>query len=181
MESVLKTKDVSELLGVNPTTVQRWVKHFNVECELNESGHYTFSKEQVEILRDIKTQLNEGKRMREVQLGNSSTNEAIEVKREERVSTFQYEKQIKNMMEKIERLEERLELKADEVVGYQILRHRDEIEQMMNMLKSIDERVTSIENSLESSQLDIEETMPMIDKKVKKRSLLHIFSLISPR
>ncbi|WP_082407126.1 MerR family transcriptional regulator [Bacillus sp. JCM 19041] len=36
----LKTKEVSKAIGVNPTTIQRWTKFFEIKCEVNEQGHF---------------------------------------------------------------------------------------------------------------------------------------------
>lgn len=76
MEMVLmKTKTVSEELGVNPTTVQRWVRHFNIQCDKNEHGHYLFRQEDIDQLKEIKTQLDNGLLMSDIQIQTIQTTE----------------------------------------------------------------------------------------------------------
>ncbi len=57
METIHKTKEVADLLNVNPTTVQRWIKYFNIECETNEHGHYLLTESHLTLLTSIQAQL----------------------------------------------------------------------------------------------------------------------------
>ncbi|UTW69704.1 MerR family transcriptional regulator [Anaerobacillus sp. HL2] len=66
-QELKKTKVVSDELGVNPTTVQRWIKNFNIPYETNDLGHYLLAEKEIELyLRSLKEQLNEGLTMKEI-------------------------------------------------------------------------------------------------------------------
>lgn len=172
MENVLKTKAVSELLDVNPTTVHRWVKYFNIPCQTNEKGHYLFKDQDVELLKGIKTQLNAGLQLREIKIeqlsGNSKNNS-------KHVPTAQYEQQTDKFIDRIEHLEQKLSGKADEVVSYQVLQHRSELDSMMSLLKEMEDRILVLEEKLANKN---EEAIAMSSekKKVKKNWLVSMFT-----
>ncbi len=175
MQGVLKTREVSEQLGVNPTTVQRWVKYFNIHCDINEQGHYLFSMPQVEVLREIKGQLNMGKKLKEINLGQPEEKQQVK-KNTEMVQTQQYERKLEQMMSRIDILENKLNQKADEVVSYQISSHRKEIDEMMGMLKKLEQRMDAIELGRAEKQSSVE-NINIKEKKPKKRSFVQLFSL----
>ena len=170
MENVLKTKEVSDLLGVNPTTVQRWVKYFNIHCQLNEHGHYLFQSPQVETLREIQGQLSEGKKMKDVKVSNKSIISESEPP-EEVMPTFKYEQKLEQMMQRIEDLEQKLAAKADDVVTYQLLNHRKEIEAMSKSLLSIEQRLDEMDEVIKQNM-----TIPLEELPPKRRSLMQLFS-----
>lgn len=150
MQTWMKTKEVSDLLGVNPTTVQRWIKHFNMRTETNEQGHYVFEERDVQQLREIQNQLNSGKRMKDIRLQKQGTTE--EEKQERKVPAWQYYEKLDTMMERIVMLEEKLERKADDVVSYQLLKHRNELEEMSRILKNIEARLELVEQYMKEAQ-----------------------------
>ncbi|BAB05425.1 chromosome-anchoring protein RacA [Halalkalibacterium halodurans] len=168
-----KTKEVSEQLGVNPTTVQRWVKFFGIQCETNEHGHLLFEKEHLTVLKAIQNQLKSGKKMRDVVI---EENEQLIQKPETQpmVATEQYEQRTKQFMEKIAELEKQLSQKADDVVSYQILKHRAEIDEMFKTLQSLELRMAKVEEQLEKQQ----EEFPLAagDVPKRKRSFMRLFS-----
>ena len=57
----MNTKAVAKLLGTSVSTIQRWVKQLNIEMERNELGHFIFSEENIELLKEVKQQLQQGK------------------------------------------------------------------------------------------------------------------------
>ncbi|KMK76398.1 chromosome-anchoring protein RacA [Alkalihalobacillus pseudalcaliphilus] len=150
MNELLKTREVSERLSVNPTTVQRWVKYFAIGCETNEHGHYFFTEEQFMVLKSIKDQLNQGKILREVKI--QSNGKMIQMKpQKQMVSKSEYEQKLEDVLERVMDLEHRLSQKADEVVSYQLLKHRAEIEDMVSMLKRLESRLDSMEDKVRAS------------------------------
>lgn len=159
MENVLKTKDVSNLLGVSPNTVIRWVKNHNIDCQLNEQGHYVFDSAHVEQLKSIQLELKAGRKK-----------EQATEERAEMVPRHVFNRKVKEMMEKIEALEYQLHQKADDVVTYQLLNHRKEIEEMNKILLKMEQRVANVEEKLtDANQVESRD-------KTKRRSLMHIFS-----
>ncbi|MDN4522857.1 MerR family transcriptional regulator [Fictibacillus fluitans] len=144
MEMVFKTKTVSEELGVNPTTIQRWVKHFNLACQKNDHGHYLFSEQDIEDLREIKKQLDAGLLMGDIQIAAAKTKEA-EPKAQPAIA---FDERFDQLMAQIEKLEKKLEEKADDVLSYQVLQHATEMDDMMKRLVKIEEKIEDIEVKL---------------------------------
>ncbi|WP_052144673.1 MerR family transcriptional regulator [Halalkalibacter okhensis] len=105
MEMTMKTKEVSEQLGVNPTTVQRWAKYFGLVCETNEHGHYLFTNEHVAIMRNVQDQLKEGKRMKDIQIEDTNV-KPLDVK-QQFVETSIYEEKLEAVMSRVNQLDEK--------------------------------------------------------------------------
>lgn len=56
----MNTNEVAKLLGVSASTIQRWIKQLQLPMERNERGHYHFSQEDIELLKEIHEQLQNG-------------------------------------------------------------------------------------------------------------------------
>lgn len=166
MEMTLKTKDVSEMLQVNPTTIQRWVKYFRINYGKNEYGHYLFSKEHVELLKEVKRQLQEGKGMKDVDLSSFSSLIAQDDHSNE-ISNIDYEKKLERVLSRVDELEERLTEKADSVVTYQLLKHREELENMTKMIKKLEKRLEAMEEKIQTERS--KEEWPMAAGEAPKK------------
>ncbi|WP_332693204.1 chromosome-anchoring protein RacA [Halalkalibacter lacteus] len=181
MEMTMKTKEVSEQLGVNPTTVQRWAKYFGLVCETNEHGHYLFTPEHVLVMREVQEQLQQGKRMRDIQLTGLEPNLQPERKSETMIQSAVYEEKLEEVMNRVKELDQKLSQKADDVVSYQLLKHRTELDDMMKLIKSLEERLAKMESKVHSQHLGAEENeLPLVVggnvKSRKWRSFMQIFS-----
>ncbi|NEU31199.1 chromosome-anchoring protein RacA [bacterium LRH843] len=180
MEMTLKTKDVSEQLGVNPTTVQRWAKCFGLNCETNEHGHYLFSMKHVEVMQEVQQQLQEGKRMKEIDVSSfaevvSTTKNNVRTKV---VETVKYEAKLEEVITRVQELEDRISQKADEVVSYQLLKHRSELEDMMKLIIGLEERLSKMEERINEQSTTDENQLPLDGVKAPKkwRTLMQLFS-----
>ncbi len=174
----MKTKEVSERLGVNPTTVQRWAKYFGFACETNEHGHYVFTEKHVEMMRNVQIQLKEGKRMKDIQFDQPKEEEVAESN--SFIQTSVYEEKLEAMITRLDELDEKISKKADDVVSYQLLKHRTELEEMMNMIKNLEDRLTRMENKIQPPRSINEDELPMVvggnTKPKKRRSFMQLFS-----
>jgi chromosome-anchoring protein RacA len=145
MEALLKTKDVSKELGVNGKTVQKWVKFFGVTCKKNNLGHYEFKNEDVERLKNIQKELNKGIPMKEVL-------EALEEQRTIKQRTIAkadvLDKNFDQIFFRLDQLERKIHSKADEVLSYQILQHRKELELISDKITAVEERLLNIEQNV---------------------------------
>ncbi|MFN7252254.1 MAG: chromosome-anchoring protein RacA [Anaerobacillus sp.] len=179
MEKVLKTKEVSEELGVNPTTVQRWIKYFNIPCKTNELGHYLIAQKELETLLNIKERLNRGFTMKEIR-EKSDPVQVVKEKKEKMIATNVLEDKLEQLIIHIEQIERKLSVKADEVVEYQVLQHRSELDSLFTMITKIDERMSKIEQQLPSLEKKVvggvEDHVPQHIKKTRKNRLMRIFS-----
>lgn len=166
----MNTNAVSQLLGVSSSTVQRWVKHLGLEMERNEFGHYLYSEDDIESLKEFQKELQKGVPIQSISIEKKTRQGTAVVKKH---SPFNDEK----WMEKIRELESRLNNKADSVVAYQLMQHRSEIEELQKKVAMLEEQL----DELEEKQFSVEDS-PLEDeskderKKKKKTFFGAIFS-----
>ncbi|TSB46959.1 chromosome-anchoring protein RacA [Alkalicoccobacillus porphyridii] len=177
MDGTLKTKDISDQLGVNPTTVQRWTKYFDIECRQNELGHHVYSKEQARLFMFISQQLKSGKKMKEIELSQLEKLNQPLPKQTPAISTNEYEQKLHEMMDHLKEIDVKLAQKADEVVSYQLLKHRAEIDDMTTLLKRLENRLIRMEAQQHEHQEDNE--LPIASGgggRKKWKTFLHMFT-----
>ncbi len=166
---VLKTKTVSEELGVNPTTVQRWVRHFNIQCDKNEHGHYLFKQEDIEQLREIKAQLDNGLLMSDIQIQSFQTSEKpVEL-------PTHFDEKFDRLNRAIKALEKKVEEKADAVVSYQMLQHASELEELIKKMENMEARLQDLEVALLKNNYPEEKLY--VKEKPKKNWFVSLFTL----
>lgn len=68
----MNTNMVASELGVSAKTVQRWVKQLNLPAERNELGHYSFTAEDVKVLKSVQKQISEGTAIQDIHLPKSA-------------------------------------------------------------------------------------------------------------
>jgi chromosome-anchoring protein RacA len=136
----LNTRSVAALLGISTSTVQRWVKQLNLEMERNELGHFIFSEEDIELLKQVKNQLHEGILLQDITLAKH--------KRTGIAKNVHTETDVDELADKIQHIETSLNEKADSVVSYQLLQHRHEIEELQKQITLLTERVSQMEGLL---------------------------------
>jgi chromosome-anchoring protein RacA len=141
----LNTRAVAELLGISVSTVQRWVKQLGLKMERNELGHFIFSEEDIELLKEVKIQLQQGKILQEIEVCSSS-------KRTGSLKTVQSDESVDKLMSKFKEIEDSLQQKADSVVSYQILQHRREIEELQEQISNLTVKLANIEELLQKDQ-----------------------------
>lgn len=134
----MNTSTVAKMLGVSPSTIQRWVKQANLQMDRTELGHYQFSEESIEILKDIQNQLNNGVLLQDLKLKGKKSRQAA-------VLTGANDLNFQKVIQRIEELEKKVNGKADDVVSYQILQHRREIEDLHNEVSRLNEVIMGME------------------------------------
>ncbi|UCZ54823.1 MerR family transcriptional regulator [Bacillus shivajii] len=174
MAKVWKTKEVAAEFQVNQTTIQRWIKHFNIECQLNEVGHYVIDENSYNKLSYIHQEVKKGKRLKQIQL---TKEEIVIEKKEKMVPASTLDERFHKMLLQIDQLDKKLQEKADEVVEVQMLQHRKEIDDVGTVLEKLDERINYLESVIsekENKIVSLEEKMNI--RKNKKRRFAEIFS-----
>lgn len=154
----MNTRAVSKILGVSASTVQRWVKHLDMEMERNEFGHYLYTDEDIEILKEFKKQVQQGIPIQEIKVEKKPRKGKVKVENKDHDM----------LMKRLQELEKKLEEKADSVVTYQLLQHRSELEEIQKktekMMAQIDQITSRLEN-LEARELE----QPKKEKEGKKK------------
>ncbi|CAG9621790.1 MerR family transcriptional regulator [Sutcliffiella rhizosphaerae] len=136
---LLKTHEVAKELGMAPRTVRKWVKEHDIPCTKNDYGHYVYNAEAIALLETLK--------------GNTETagtldlfaNGSMEKNREVSSPYNQQDKKIKILTERIMRTEQLLQQKADEVVSYQLLQQRKEIEELTQKVEILEEMLNDVQ------------------------------------
>lgn len=145
MEALLKTKDVSKELGVNGKTVLKWVNFFGIDCLKNNHGHYEFRNEDVQNLKMIQKELSRGIPMREVLI-------ALEEKRTAKTVILDqvevFDEKFERVFDRLDQLERKIHMKADDVLSYQVLQHRKEIESLAEKITRVEERLLNMEQNV---------------------------------
>jgi chromosome-anchoring protein RacA len=135
---MMNTSAVAKMLGVSPSTIQRWVKQANLQMERTELGHYQFSEESIEVLRDIQDQLNNGVLLQELKLKGKKPRKAT-------VTAPQNDEMYEKLLKRMDHLENKLNGKADDVVSYQILQHRRELEDLQTEITRLNEVIDGMQ------------------------------------
>ncbi|MDO6655427.1 MULTISPECIES: MerR family transcriptional regulator [Bacillaceae] len=162
---LLKTKQVSDELGVNPTTVQRWVKYFDLSCEKNELGHFLFSNETLEELKSIKNDLRRGYSMEKIKSAGKNNSKVAMVTPE------RFEQRLDRFSVRLEQLERQLDEKANEVITVQVLQHRSELEELVKKVSSLEEKLSELED-----HTSIQEAVGQSTGKGKRPWIMSLFS-----
>lgn len=160
------TSDVAKLLGVSQSTIQRWVKQLNLPMEKNERGHYLFKQNDIDLLKEVKEQIQKGALLQDI------NHLSVKKHRKGFVKASDNEVVLEKLVQKMANLEMRLNEKADSVTSYQLLQHRGEIEDMQNQVNLLMNRIQKLEEQVGHTPLDtpiILDQLPLKLPKKKKR------------
>lgn len=170
----MNTNTVAKLLKVSPSTIHRWVKQLDLDMERNELGHYIFTKEDIDLLKNVQEQINKGSILQEITISRNKVRKGA-------VKANIADKFTEDILDKLEILEQRIAQKADEVVSYQLLQHRREIEDLQNEVVNLNKRIEVIELNKQETHKNIpSENLLIYDqerqkKKLKKKRLISSF------
>ncbi|WP_280768181.1 MerR family transcriptional regulator [Salipaludibacillus daqingensis] len=170
-----RTKEIADEFGVNPSTIQRWIKHFQLPCEITKNGHFELNDETYEKLKHVHEETKKGKKMRSILLpGHRFSPERKQYNK--MVSSQKLDEKINRMLIQVDQLDRNLQTKADEVVEYQVLNQRKEINELNDLIHQLSQRLKVLEKELPENK----KSQLTSDKKhvpIKKRRLAGIFSL----
>jgi chromosome-anchoring protein RacA len=139
---MMNTNQVAKLLGVSASTIQRWVKQLELPMERNERGHYHFNNEDIELLRNIQTQIQNGTLLQEIA-------PVPEKKvRKGTVKAIENNTELERLYSIVSELEAKVNSKADSVASYQLLQHRREIEELQSQVIELTKQVESLQSQL---------------------------------
>lgn len=163
----MNTSEVSKLLGVSHSTINRWITQLQLDINKTALGHYRFSEEDIALLQHVQTQLHNGALLQNVQLNEKTVRKAT-ISPRQTVATEH--KIIEQLQEKISDIEQRLNTKADEVVSYQLLQHRSDLNELQTLVEQITTRLEQLEvNMPAKSDTYLAFTETASTKKQKKK------------
>jgi chromosome-anchoring protein RacA len=132
---------VAKLLGVSRRTVMRWVTQLDLQLDKNELGHYQFSDVDVDRLKQLQNETNQQLLKQDIQTENNSRKGVIKNNASLDANI------IETLNERINELERTIRSKADDVVSYQLLQHRQETEELINRITTLEARLVELENA----------------------------------
>jgi chromosome-anchoring protein RacA len=168
----MNTSEVAKLLGVSASTIQRWVKQLELPMEKNERGHYYFSSEDIQQLKEIHEKLQAGTLLTEI-------SPVVEKKtiRKGAVKAVENDKALEKLFEKVRELELNLHAKADSVTSYQLLQHRREIEDLQDQVKILTQQVEKLQSQLNKLTAPLQAEKPLVfDQTQAKRKKKNFMS-----
>ena len=167
----MNTSEVAKLLGVSTSTVQRWVKQLELPMERNERGHYHFNSEDIEVLKKIHEQLQNGTLIQEI-----TPIKEKKVPRKGAAKAVENHHAFEDLTAKVSKLEIELHSKADSVVSYQLLQHRREIEDLQSQVNELTKQLEQFQKILSKvnipSQLDDPIVFDSSKGKRKKKNIV---------
>ncbi len=167
----MNTSEVAKLLGVSVSTIQRWIKQLELPMERNERGHYHFNSENIELLKRVHEQLQNGTLLQDI-----TPLKGIKEKRKGKVIAAENNNAMEKLFSKIRELEIGLNGKADSVASYQLLQHRMEIEDLQEKIQKLTQKVDQLENQISSLSQPAKVEKPIVldhgNVKRKKRNFV---------
>ncbi|MFD3450045.1 hypothetical protein ACFDTO_36325 [Microbacteriaceae bacterium 4G12] len=136
-----KTPMIAEKLGISPKVVLRTAQQLNLNVTKNKFGHYVFTEEDVQQIMHYHSASQECAAAVEssieppAHLNSYDTNEKF----------LSLEKQLKNITKRLTQNEDKIHQKADDVVNYQLLQHRSEIEDLQQKIQTLEAVIHQLE------------------------------------
>ncbi|MDR7075525.1 chromosome-anchoring protein RacA [Neobacillus niacini] len=160
----MNTSEVAKLLGVSPSTIQRWVKQLELPMERNERGHYHFNNEDIDLLKNIQTQIQNGTLLQEIApVQEKKSRKGI-------VKVPENNAELERLYTIVTELEAKVNSKADSVTSYQLLQHRREIEELQNQVTVLTKQVESLQTQLYEIKKNALPDKPLVlDKGNRKK------------
>ncbi|MEH7348543.1 MerR family transcriptional regulator [Gottfriedia acidiceleris] len=152
------TSQVAEQLQLTNKKVLFFLKKGNLKVEKTHNG-YLFTEEQIEQIKEV----------------YEASVQTIETKQNDTDNNIDI---IKELTQKLIKLEEKVETKANEVVSVQILEHRCEIEDLKKVVVKLENQVEQLNEQVTLLKADLEDQKKIITFKPKKRfAILSIFGV----
>ncbi|PDY44746.1 chromosome segregation protein [Bacillus pseudomycoides] len=157
-----KTPIIAKKLGVSPKAVVRIAQQLNLNIEKNKYGHFIFTQDDLDKMLEYHRSHIE-----------QTLSPTIISQVEPSTDFEQFVTQLNTITHRLNRIEEKMQDKADDVVNYQLLQHRREMEEMMD-------RIQKLEAALEKKEPiyitpDITPTYEREEKPKRRKMILSIF------
>lgn len=167
----MNTTDVAKLLGVSASTIQRWVKQLQLPMERNDRGHYHFNNQDIDLLKSIQEQIQNGTLLQEM------TPVQENKPRKGSVKAVENNAALDRLFTIVSELETKMNTKADSVASYQLLQHRREIEDLQGQIKELSNHIESLQSQLtEFKKASLPEKPLVLDQGMIKRKKKNIVS-----
>ncbi len=152
------TSQVAEQLQLTNKKVLLFSKKGKLNVEKSSNGTYLFTDEQMMKIKEI----------------YEASIQFVEAKQNDQTNPSH----IIELNLKLEKIEEKLETKANEVVSVQILEHRREIEDLKKLVSKLGDEVLQLNENISTLKTELEDQKKIVAFKPKKRfAILSIFGV----
>ncbi|WP_242261473.1 chromosome segregation protein [Bacillus cereus group sp. BfR-BA-01453] len=155
-----KTPFIAKKLGVSPKAVVRIAQQLNLTIEKNKYGHFIFTQDDLDQMLEYHlSQIEKSQNTHPTQKTSSNDFEQLTA-------------QLNTITRRLDRMEEQMQDKANDVVTYQLLQHRREMEEML-------ERIQKLEATLKKEEpiYITPDTKPIYEREKKPKRRKMIFSI----
>ncbi|PKJ54843.1 chromosome-anchoring protein RacA [Bacillus sp. SN10] len=174
-----KTPFIAKKLGVSPKAVVRIAQQLNLTIEKNKYGHFIFTQDDLDQMLEYHlSQIEQSQNSHPAQ--KIASNDVEELKTQvntvvQNILSHDFEQlaaQLNTITRRLDRMEEQMQDKANDVVTYQLLQHRREMEEML-------ERIQKLEAALKKEEpiYITPDTKPTYEREKKPKRRKMIFSI----
>ncbi|EOO22888.1 MULTISPECIES: chromosome-anchoring protein RacA [Bacillus] len=177
-----KTPFIAKKLGVSPKAVVRIAQQLNLTIKKNKYGHFIFAQGDLDLMLEYhRSQMDQPQNSQTTQKISSNDVEKLKTQVNtivQNTSSNDFEQltaQFTTITRRLDRMEEQMQNKANDVVTYQLLQHRREIEEML-------ERIQKLEAALKKEEPiyitpDAKPTYEREKKPKRRKMIFSIFGL----
>jgi len=152
------TSQVAEQLQLTNKKVLLFSKKGKLNVEKSSNGTYLFTEDQMMQIKEI----------------YEASIQPVETKQNDQANLSH----IIELGQKLDKIEEKLETKANEVVSVQILEHRREIEDLKKLVSKLGDEVLQLNENISTLKTELEDQKKIVAFKPKKRfAILSIFGV----
>lgn len=163
----MKTNEIADEIGVSPRTVRDWVKRYKIPCNKNAFGHYVYNEQAVQKIKEIN-----GEDL------TTTTKQSRQLKKERDEENVTNMEQLENILSRLKIAEIQIQQKADDVVSYQLLQQRKEIEELSSKVEALETKLIEMEEKLQASKPRTTQIQNPLPLKPKRRGIAKaIFSI----
>ncbi|MGW6149506.1 chromosome-anchoring protein RacA [Bacillus mycoides] len=177
-----KTPFIAKKLDVSPKAVVRIAQQLNLTIKKNKYGHFIFTQGDLDLMLEYhRSQMDQPQNSQTTQKISSNDVEKLKTQVNtivQNTSSNDFEQltaQFTTITRRLDRMEEQMQNKANDVVTYQLLQHRREIEEML-------ERIQKLEAALKKEEPiyitpDAKPTYEREKKPKRRKMIFSIFGL----
>ncbi|MBD8071354.1 MerR family transcriptional regulator [Bacillus sp. PS06] len=162
----MNTAALASKVGVSSKTIRRWIKYFDIPCKKNEHGHFVFDETDYSFFCQIRDQVKQGIPKSEIDImppRKGKRRQAMATQTEQSL-----QQQFSKLLERVEQNEKAIEQKASEVVSYQLLQHRREIDELLKRVETLETYVHELENENKQLKLQPNDGPIVLDQPIQK-------------
>lgn len=167
----MNTAEFAKKLGVSTKTVRKWIKNHDLTCEKNEYGHYVFEETDLPLFEGIRNQVKSGVPSDKIEISTPAPRKGT-TRKMVQVSEKTLSEKLNAMIERIEENERRIEEKASDVVSYQLLQHRKEIDELQKKMQKMEEYIEQLEKEKEELQKQTAITLEKVEGSRRRKKVL---------